>query len=436
MGGRANRRIAFETPEQRRRKRRRARRVLLAMLVCAAAGAALLDAPVLLGLAGRVEAAAAAGEVPVEVEAAIAPPDAAPRLHPAHALLQGATPGPDGRLRALRADGAEALLTLDPVLQQKMQWLLEDYDVPWGAVVALEPATGRILALAQHSAHGPHEARGIAFRPLAPAASIFKVITAAALLEAGVPASRTVCFHGGKRRLQPALLRDSPLDQSCVTLADAMGLSANVPFAKLAQRHLAPARLREVAERFLFARPIELEGVPVQASPLEIPDEDFAFATTAAGFHDGVRLTPLHAALLAAAIANGGTMPVARLVDAIDGVEVEGAPGRRVLDEATARALAGMMVRTVEDGTARNAFRERGRDVMEGIRVAGKTGSLFEQRPFRDATWFVGFAPLERPAIAVAVVIVNESTWRIRAPYVAREAIRSHLLGTSPWRPR
>jgi len=215
-----------------------------------------------------------------------------------------------------------------------------------------------------------------------------------------------------------------------------MGLSANVPFAKLAQRHLAPARLREVAERFLFARPIELEGVPVQASPLEIPDEDFAFATTAAGFHDGVRLTPLHAALLAAAIANGGTMPVARLVDAIDGVEVEGAPGRRVLDEATARALAGMMVRTVEDGTARHAFRERGRDVMEGIRVAGKTGSLFEQRPFRDATWFVGFAPLERPAIAVAVVIVNESTWRIRAPYVAREAIRSHLLGTSPWRPR
>src|SRR5690606_25801292 len=149
----------------------------------------------------------------------------------------------------------------------------------------------------------------------------------------------------------------------------------------------------------------------------------------------GVRLTPVHGALLAAAVANGGRMPTPRLVDAIDGALVEGGASIPVLAPEIAAALGEMMRGTVEDGTARAAFRERGRDVLDGLVVAGKTGSLFEAQPFRDATWFVGYAPAEEPAIAVAAVILNEARWRIRAPYVAREAIRSFLLGTSPWRP-
>ena len=170
-------------------------------------------------------------------------------------------------------------------------------------------------------------------------------------------------------------------------------------------------------------------------SPLQMPEDPFEFATTAAGFHQGVRLTPLHGALLAATVANDGNMAAAHLVEAIDGVPVPGVAPRHVLDPAVARDLGLMMERTVVDGTARTAFRDRRGPVLPGVRIAGKTGSLFERDPFRDASWFVGYAPADAPKIAVSAVIVNEEIWHIRAPYVAREALRSYLLGTSPYRP-
>ena len=57
----------------------------------------------------------------------------------------------------------------------------------------------------------------------------------------------------------------------------------------------------------------------------------------------------------------------------------------------------------------------------------GKTGSLADRNPFRDYSWFVGFAPREAPKVAVAAVVVNEPRWRIRAPWLAREAMRLGL---------
>jgi cell division protein FtsI/penicillin-binding protein 2 len=97
------------------------------------------------------------------------------------------------------------------------------------------------------------------------------------------------------------------------------------------------------------------------------------------------------------------------------------------MDARIAGQLADMMARTISGGTARRAFRERGRPVMKGIEVAGKTGSLDDKKPFRDYTWFVGFAPKEQPTIALAAVVVNGPLWRVRAPYVAREALRAYL---------
>lgn len=350
-------------------------------------------------------------------------------------LLAAATPGDDGRLYARLPDGRMATLSIDPELQKKTARILRDYNVPWGASVAVEPATGRILAIAEHAREG--SGVGLSATAFAPAASIFKLVTGAALLEAGISASEEVCVHGGLRRLAPAHLKDSPKDHRCVTLADAMGHSTNAVFAKLAHRHLEPGGLREVAERLLFGKTLKVEGSSIPPSPLAIPEDDeFTFATTAAGFNTGVRLTPFHGALLAAAIGNGGMLPDARIIDAIDGIPVEGAPlARRILAEDVARDLGGMMEKTVTTGTARRAFLERRQAALPGIRVAGKTGSLFEKEPFRDATWFVGYAPVEQPTIAVASVVVNGDIWRIRANYLARETLRSYLLGTTPYRP-
>jgi len=63
------------------------------------------------------------------------------------------------------------------------------------------------------------------------------------------------------------------------------------------------------------------------------------------------------------------------------------------------------------------------------MQVAGKTGSLFGRKPFRDYTWFVGFAPADAPEVAVAVLVENGYHWRIKAPYVGREAMREFFAG-------
>ncbi|HEX9053003.1 MAG TPA: penicillin-binding transpeptidase domain-containing protein [Anaeromyxobacter sp.] len=322
---------------------------------------------------------------------------------------------------------ARAVLTLDPRLQARLERSLATYQVPWGATVLLEAGTGRVLALAEHSSAEPGR-RGLALSAIAPAASIFKIVTATALLERGVGPGDEVCYHGGKHRLQPRLLADDPRrDHRCVSLASAFGHSTNVVFAKLADRGLDAAALRATAQRFLFDADIPFP-LKVERSTAEIPDDAFGFANAAAGF-GAVRLSPLHAALLGSIVANGGVEVPPVLVDEVEGGPAPAAPPpTRVVDEAVAAKLAAMMRATVAEGTARRTFRRSG-PALRGVEVAGKTGSLADPSPFRDYSWFVGFAPADRPEVIVATVVVNGRLWHARAPQVAREALEAFFAG-------
>jgi cell division protein FtsI/penicillin-binding protein 2 len=362
----------------------------------------------------------AAGDgAPARAEAAAQP--AEPRLgEPTLDLDLGRYVAPLGESRAI--------LTLEPGLQSALERLLADYRVPWGATVLLEPRTGKVLALAQHSRKEP-EARDLSLRAMAPAASIFKIVTAAALLERGVEPESAICYHGGRHRIARGSLADDPRrDRRCLTLAAALGQSANVVFAKLADRDLSAELLRTEAERLFFNVPIPFDR-PVQISRAEIPGDPFGLATTAAGFGP-VRLSALHAALLAAIVANGGLFVAPRLVEAVEGEgPLPAAEPRRVLAERIAFWIGEMMRTTVTQGTARRVFRERTRrNPLEAVTVAGKTGSIAERSPdYRDYSWFVGFAPVENPRIAVASVVVNDRLWRVKAPYVAKEALKAYF---------
>ena len=203
-------------------------------------------------------AAGAPAAAPVaQPPAAAHPPTLAHPAAAAHATAVGPALGEfrldvaRGRYVASLGSG-RAVLTLDPRLQARLERTLQGAAVPWGVTVLLEPATGRILAMAEHSQAEPGR-RGLALTAFAPAASIFKIVTTAALLEQGVRPDNEVCYHGGKRRLQPALLSDDPRrDRSCTTVERAFGHSTNVVFAKLAYRGLDAALLRAEAKRFLF----------------------------------------------------------------------------------------------------------------------------------------------------------------------------------------
>lgn len=340
-----------------------------------------------------------------------APPLASAKgLDPARDLMSLATVGADGRLAV---EGRR--LTIVPPLQQQLKDTLKLYQTPWAAAVVLEPSTGRVLAMAEHSENAPG-LTGMCVSPWFPAASVFKLVTAAALLKAGATPETTACFHGGKRQVPQSLLEDSPHDVRCQSLQTAIGKSTNVVVAKLAKKYLDADALSLAAKAFHFNRPFSF-AVPTAPSLAAIPSAPYELALTSAGFGD-VFMSPLHGAALAATIANKGLWRSPVLFD--DAV----AQTEQALDPNVAEALTSMMEQTITDGTARRVFRERGFTVPGAV---GKTGALADKRPFRDYSLFVGFAPKDDPKVAVGTVVVNDPRWRIRAAWLGREALRLGL---------
>lgn len=352
----------------------------------------------------------------------------APPLANAHSLsreedlVARARPDGTGRLRLASPTG-ERLLTIQPALQDALTEMLESYQTPYAAIVVLEPSTGRVLAMAEHSQADPGF-HGLATKALFPAASVFKLVTATALLDAGLGPDDVGCAHGGKRDIQARLLEDSRADQTCLSLAEAMGRSANAVFAKLTHRHLTAEQLLAAADALHFNRAFDFP-VPTDVSLARVPQDPLGLATTGAGFGD-VYLSPLHGAMLASVAANRGLWRAPVLFE--DQVDAS-PPTERVLSEDQAAALVRMMEETVTHGTARRFF--RGTTLRTAV---GKTGSLADKAPlpYRDYTWFVGFAPRDNPRVAVAAVVVNDLRWRIHAPWLAGEALRLVLQAPGP----
>jgi len=339
----------------------------------------------------------------------------------------------DGQFVTRFKNGVTAAYTLDPEIQKRVKAYFEKYKVPYGSFVAMSPKTGRVLALVDYSAREP-QAKDLAFRASYPAASIFKIITAAAAIEEKqVSPEVNIAYRGRVNRLRPAYWRDNPKkDKYRMSLADALAKSNNIVFAKVAYRWLDVPTLIEYGERFWFNRPIPFE-IPAEVSPMRIEENESTLAKTAAGFGK-VGLSPLHAALIGAAIANDGLMMTPCLVD-----DVRDPLGRslyrcrsRALDHPisaeTAEALREMMGKTVRKGTVRKVFRRRRREKpLRGISVGGKTGSLRGKNPRGRYSWFIGMAPLEDPEIVVAAMIVNDPVWRIIAPQVAKEGLTAYF---------
>jgi cell division protein FtsI/penicillin-binding protein 2 len=203
--------------------------------------------------------------------------------------------------------------------------------------------------------------------------------------------------------------------------------SYNVPFARWSNAFLSRSELAAEAHAFGFQRPNVLGLSKSANGNFDIPLDKLKRAGTAAGFGD-IHLSPLHGALMAAAVGNGGVArkPVWKAGQATQEV--------RLFPSSRSKALRQMMVATVTSGTARKTFKEQGKPALGKHGGGGKTGTLGHRG--RDLSWFVGFAPAENPRYAVGAYVANRPTWRIRASYVGREALRSALLKTSPYRPR
>ena len=310
--------------------------------------------------------------------------------------------------------------SLDAELTRAVFDVLEAGRVKLGHVILLDVATGRLLAYASTDPDrfGPTRAY--------PAASLVKVVTASAALEADPDAAKVPCrFTGSPYRLTPSRL-DPPRRGREVTLARALATSNNQCFAQLAVHSVVPQALRDALGRFGWLS----QPAPAHAAGTATPSDDrYEVGKLGCGL-DGCRITPLHAAQLAAILAHGELVAphwIDRIADA-NGREIAFAPlaaPRRVVSPERAEELREMLVETTTRGTARRAFRQRnGRALLGPVQVAGKTGSLSGKDPDGRYEWFAGVAPSDEPRIAVAVLVVQGRVWWRNASQIASEVLK------------
>ena len=301
-----------------------------------------------------------------------------------------------------------------------------------GGVVAIEPQTGKVRVMAAVPQYDPNQIperfSSINRDPdkpllnrtteeLYPPGSTFKVVTAAAALDTGK-------FNPGSiiDGSSPKLISGVPLENfggqsfGPITLTDALTNSVNTVFAQVGQS-LGRKTLVEYMERFGFNQDPKLDYPAEQMVPSGIRNADGQLLGGDAGFDIGrvaigqggaegeIQASPMQMALVAAAIGNGGRLMKPRLTDRVvrkDGrikQRIEPDLQARVMSKKAAGDLAGMMSRVVEEGSGTAA-------ALEGIPVAGKTGTA-EVGPNREFTqpWFIAFAPVERPRMAIAVTL-------------------------------
>jgi peptidoglycan glycosyltransferase len=321
-----------------------------------------------------------------------------------------------------------------------------------GAIVALDPKTGAILASVsvpsydanlivdaskQDAAFG--QLNSDAGRPLLnrvaqglyPPGSVFKAITGAAALEAGFDPARKLRVddpYQADKSWGDYFVRSSSRAHGLFDMSDGFRLSENIYFAQVGLQ-IGAAKLTDYARRFgIGSTPnLDLAGARGQLSDSGSIDRPTLLADTSYGQGE-LLVSPLQMALVYATIANGGVMPTAHYAtevrDAEGHVVRQIAPGPvgQVISPNTAKTLTTMLVAAVA-GPGAFAFGAR----IPGVNVAGKTGTA-ENRPGEAPHgWFLGFAPAENPTVVVAVILENTPEGGVTAAPLGGQVMRAAL---------
>jgi peptidoglycan glycosyltransferase len=338
--------------------------------------------------------------------------------------------------------GGSVTLTIDPAAQTAaFDGIQALGSQTQASVVALEPRTGKILAMVSNPTYDPNliadhdlTAQTEAYERLIsaptkpmvnraiqevyPPGSTFKLVTAAAALETGDYDPDTIVRGGASLTLPQAskpLRNDN--DSTCggdrITLTQALQTSCNVSFGEIGLE-LGEDRLREEAEQFGFGQSY-LSGLGAQAVSRFPDDAPGPYPAYSAIGQYEVAASPLQMALVASTIANGGQGKKPYLVDEVRAPDLsvldkytgEDMP-ERAMSASSAAALTQMMVEVVDGGTGATAQ-------IPNVEVAGKTGTAQSAEDRNPYAWFVSFAPADNPQVAVAVIVQDAG--------VARDAI-------------
>lgn len=324
---------------------------------------------------------------------------------------------------------------IDPILQERAKQIVLSYKPDYAAVVAMDANTGALISLVNYTRSPQASKTHLALRAGFPAASVFKVITAAAAIEkAKFGADSEVKFMGGDHTLYKRNVQGKPGGwERRTTLREAFSRSINTVFGKVGLFHVGGPTLQEYAKRFMFNAQIPSD-LPIEKSRLELADDEWSIVEAASGFTRNTTMSVLHGAMIAASIANDGKMPAPYLIESIDSEDdriyaASPVTVAQPLTQPSAQELRIMMADTVKSGTSRKAFkrllRTRG---LESVEMGGKTGSLTGTDPRGKYDWFVGYSHGFGRKIAISVLTIHEELWRVKSAQVAAEFIGSAML--------
>lgn len=330
--------------------------------------------------------------------------------------------------------GLDVRLTIDPAVQAAANVALAGRP---GAVVALDPRNGEILAMTSAPGYDPAqvETQGDALfdDPTSPVlnratqgryppGSTFKTVVAAAALDLGViePDTLVTCNDEVVIDGFPVSCRNVPQGEGTYPFSDAYAYSVNAIFAEVGTL-VGWLGLRDVAIRWGFGESPDfaLEAAPSQLFAPGTDQSEVLLATTSFGQGE-LLVTPMQMALVAATVANGGELASPRIgLEALESdgsaTPIDGSSSRRVVSESVATELAAMMANVIEFGQAAGVQ-------IPGVTVAGKTGTA-ETGTGTSHAWFIAFAPVEDPVVAVAVIVEDGGQGSLVAAPIAGQVI-------------
>jgi cell division protein FtsI/penicillin-binding protein 2 len=218
-------------------------------------------------------------------------------------------------------------------------------------------------------------------------------------------------------------------------MREAFTRSINPFFGKVGIYILGADRLNETAGKFLFNFPIAFD-FPIGESRYVPPTDAYEAAALACGFNSLTTITPIHAAMMAGAVANRGSVANPKLIKTIyvgDNARYVGGCDTtyNLIRAETSRETMKVMSEVIRKGTARKGFAHilRGSSLSD-IQMGGKTGNLNSESPRGRCDWFAGYAlDSKNPenSICVAVVTVHGPYWNVHSSYLGAEAIKTYF---------
>ncbi|ETR69554.1 MAG: FtsI-like cell division protein [Candidatus Magnetoglobus multicellularis str. Araruama] len=325
--------------------------------------------------------------------------------------------------------------SIDMELQKYLLNTIERSYTRYLGIVVMDPKTGRILSMVGFDKTNATDNPCIEKR--FPAASVFKIVTAAAAIEiCGLGPDSKMAFNGGKYTLYKRQITDKTNRYTTrVSFKNSFAQSINPVFGKLGSLYLGKSALEDYARGFGFNQCINFE-LPVNKSTIHVKNERYHQAEIACGFNRDTLITPLHGALLVSSILNDGKIPeptiVDKVVDQKGHIYYQSQTGilNQAVSSKTCKLLKQMMNATVRSGTAKKSFRGFRRDrILSRLNIGGKTGSLSNRKHDVRFDWFVGFAEQKNGSdpIVISTVVAHHKYIGTRASRYARSTIKHYF---------